>query len=196
MMNDGLKPADLFDAPVPGMSLVGEPQSVPWESPPELTRVDEIVEYYLPRLEDDKKLDNLFDLLESGLAVDTVVESLMSQGAMMGIHTVDAGMIAGTVIADVIESLADAEGIDYVSSADDMAKEDPSPRMVKRLLRGIEKIGEEGEMDERTEEAIEIADTKPKKSIALLVSTPAKEEEQLEMDFDDEEEEQQVEGDN
>ena len=39
-----------FDAPIPGQSLTSAPKNRPWRNPPQLAKVEDAMEYYLPRL--------------------------------------------------------------------------------------------------------------------------------------------------
>ena len=41
---------EMIDAPIPGQSLTNEPGSYPWEKPPKLNTVDEVISNYLPCL--------------------------------------------------------------------------------------------------------------------------------------------------
>ena len=42
-----------IDAPIAGQSLTTEPGNRPWENPPQYTTVEEALEYYIHKLEED-----------------------------------------------------------------------------------------------------------------------------------------------
>ena len=46
-----------FMAPIPGMSLTGEPGNSPWEQPPKYDTVEESLAYYLEKLDNEDLLD-------------------------------------------------------------------------------------------------------------------------------------------
>ena len=35
-----------FEATIPGQSLTGEPRQYPWESPPELDKVEDVIKFW------------------------------------------------------------------------------------------------------------------------------------------------------
>ena len=57
------KNSDNFDAPIVGMSLTHELGARPWQTPPELSTIEEALDFYIPRLTDKKIANNLLDIL-------------------------------------------------------------------------------------------------------------------------------------
>jgi hypothetical protein len=120
-MNKNREPS--FSAPIPGMSLTTEPGNRPWENPPQLTDVEDVLEYYISRIGEEERTDDLLDLLESQrIPVNTLVDSMMTAGAMSGLHTVESGMLAAPVISEFVQALADIEDVKYVVSSSDRKK--------------------------------------------------------------------------
>jgi hypothetical protein len=120
-MNKNQEPS--FSAPIPGMSLTTEPGNRPWENPPQLTDVEDVLEYYISRIGEEERTDDLLDLLESQrIPVNTLVDSMMTAGAMSGLHTVESGMLAAPVISEFVQALADIEDVKYVVSSADRKK--------------------------------------------------------------------------
>jgi hypothetical protein len=120
-MNKNREPS--FSAPIPGMSLTTEPGNRPWENPPQLTDVEDVLEYYISRIGEEERTDDLLDLLESQrIPVNTLVDSMMTAGAMSGLHTVESGMLAAPVISEFVQALADIEDVKYVVSSADRKK--------------------------------------------------------------------------
>ena len=112
-----------FIAPIPGMSLAAEPGSRPWEQPPQYTSVKEVVEVYTQQLTNVDRMAQIADILRRGVPIDIIVESMIVYGMMQGKHTIDAGMVASPVLVELIITIAEMYGVDYVVSADDAIEE-------------------------------------------------------------------------
>ena len=50
----------MIDAPIAGQSLTAELGNRPWQQPPQYTTVEEVLEFYVPRLTNPEMLDDLF----------------------------------------------------------------------------------------------------------------------------------------
>ena len=70
-MVDTLTPS--FDRPTPGMSLTAELGNRPWQQPPQYSTVEEALQWYIPRLTNPELLDQLLDVMESGIPLTTIV---------------------------------------------------------------------------------------------------------------------------
>ena len=156
-------PEPSFNAPIPGMSLTTEPGNRPWEQPPQYADVEDVIEFYLGRFEQDEKVDKMFYYLEMGIPVNSLVQTMLTNGAMTGVHTIESGLLAGPVISEYIQAVAEIEGVEFTVSSDDLTKDNLSPEDAKRLKRMMmqqidENYGEDGvspgvgEMEDSMEE--------------------------------------------
>ena len=118
---------NLIQAPVPGQSLTDSPRNSPWERPSELSEVKDVVSYYIERLADDDIMDDMSVLFDLGADLETVTETLQMTGAMKGVHTAEAGMLAGPIIASFIHAAMKSYGIDAPET-----NVDPEQRSEKR----------------------------------------------------------------
>jgi hypothetical protein len=124
-----------LNAPIPGQSLTNEPGNTPWEQPPQMVDLPEVVQYYTERLTDAEGVDAVVNLLENDVPCVEVAKTLMRFSVMKGVHTVDAGMIALPVIVELVKSIGDLNDIDYsVVSPGEKAPKPPSEAMVLELL--------------------------------------------------------------
>ena len=82
-----------FSAPIPGEALTAELGSRPWQQPPQYNTVEEALDYYLPRLESDEVTNQLLDVLEMGIPVTTIANTMQLGSVMEGKHSVDIGML-------------------------------------------------------------------------------------------------------
>ena len=90
----------LHDAPIPGMSLTAELGGRPWQSPAQYTTVDEAVSYYLEKIATDEFSQQLKDILEIGIPITTLANTIQLAGVMDGKHSVDVGMLVMPVIME------------------------------------------------------------------------------------------------
>jgi len=126
-----------FDAPVPGMSLTTEPGNRPWENPPQFAQIEEVLDYYIDRLSDEQRQDDMLAIIEEGMPINMLVNSTISTGVMSGLHTVEAGLLAAPVLSEFMQAMADIEGIKYIVSPADN-KKGLSPAMQRKAERMIQ----------------------------------------------------------
>lgn len=103
-----------FSAPIPGMSLTTEPKSRPWESPPKMTSLSEVVDYYSERLSDPTVIGPLLRIVKKGVPIHDLSMGFTKVGLMQGLHTVDVGVLASPVITEIIKTAAELNDVDYV----------------------------------------------------------------------------------
>ena len=103
---------NLIQAAVPGQSLTDSPKNPPWERPAEMSSLEDVVTHYVTRLADESVMDDMAMVFKLGADLETVVETIHTAGAMKGMHTVEAGMLAGPVIASFLKSMLATYDID------------------------------------------------------------------------------------
>jgi len=104
---------ELFDAPIPGMSLTHELGARPWQQPSQFATVDEAIEYYMSSMTSEEFMEQLIDVLEMGVPVTTIANSMQLSSVMEGKHTVDVGMLVVPLLMELIMMLGDSAGIEY-----------------------------------------------------------------------------------
>ena len=128
-------------APIPGMSLTREPGNAPWEQPPLHETPEKALAFYLDRLDDEEKLDDLLFALEAGYPIDAMVDLLTSYGVMEGYHTFDVKMLISPILHEYILNLAEASGIEYTEflgpSKEERMKEKDKKRTKTLLLKSL-----------------------------------------------------------
>lgn len=103
----------MLDAPIPGQSLTHELGARPWQTPAQYTTVEEALDYYIPRFANDDVTEQLMDVLETGVPVSTLANTIQLAGVMEGKHSIDVGMLVIPVLMELIMYMADEEGIEY-----------------------------------------------------------------------------------
>jgi len=145
----------VFKGPITGESLTGKAGIYPWESPPELMKVEDNLDFYLAKIREDEAKDDIFMMFEIGVPVDVVVDTMTTAMVMEGIHTIDVAILLNPMLEEYLKAIADAANIKYVSSFKDLSKgsiakeERENARLNKLLnaqLNGIsaEKILQDG----------------------------------------------------
>ena len=138
---------NLIQAPVPGQSLTDSPRNSPWERPSELSEVKDVVSYYIERLADDDIMDDMSVLFDLGADLETVTETLQMTGAMKGVHTAEAGMLAGPIVASFLKTALATYGIDAPERnvSDEKRMEDKEHGRISKLINAALEKSEQGD---------------------------------------------------
>lgn len=104
-----------FDAAIPGQSLTAELGSRPWQQPAQYTTVEAALDYYIPRLQTDEVTSQLLDVMEMGIPVTTIANTMQLGGVMEGKHSVDVGMLILPVLVEIIMLIGDTAKVKYTS---------------------------------------------------------------------------------
>ena len=124
-----------FDGPIPGQSLTDEPGNYPWERPPLHADPMDALEVYMEKLGNEEVIDDVTDMLDLGVPINTVAGAMLTMGVGEGLHTVDVKFILKPLVAAHIQSLADVIGVDYkVSMADYRDKDAEKAEKRKKIL--------------------------------------------------------------
>ena len=102
-----------FDAPIPGQSLTMELGSRPWQNPSRFTNVDDTIDYYMERMSSEEFMVQLAEVLESGVPVTSIANSIQLSSVMEGVHTVDVGMLVLPMIMEMLMMIGDSAGVKY-----------------------------------------------------------------------------------
>ena len=101
-----------------------------------LSKSREHVMPFIPNISEPKAIDNLLYVLEAGLPVNILTESLLTIAVSKGIHSIDISLLVGPVLFKEIKSIADQAGITYKDFFDDSeVKEKDKKDKVNSLLR-------------------------------------------------------------
>ena len=146
--------------PIPGMGMTHELGARPWQTPYQYTTLEEALDYYIPRLSSEEVRRKLFDVLEMGIPVTSVANSIQLSSVMEGKHSVDIGMLILPILMEFIMLMADEVGIKY----DNCMKKDKSIResSIDLSISKLEEAGVTGlDFDkEEKEEPVEEEETK------------------------------------
>lgn len=144
-------PAGVFDAPIPGMAMTTELGNRPWENPPQYVTVEEALDYYIPRMASDEFSAQLLDVMQMGIPVTTLANTIQLSGVMDGKHTADVGILIIPVLVELMRFIGDAAGVEYTSGLE----KETETRSSLALL-AIEKLRqEESEQEQGMKEPVQ-----------------------------------------
>jgi hypothetical protein len=133
------KPQPLLDAPIPGMSMTAELGGRPWQQPAKYKTPDEALEYYVNKITNPEMSNRLLDVLELGMPVDTLVDSIQVSGVMEGLHSVDVGVIISPALTETIHQMAKAANVEHTVIAEPVDKKETYDTEVSLALANNEK---------------------------------------------------------
>ena len=128
-----------FDAPIPGMSLTHELGARPWQSPAQFSNVEEVVEYYLERMSLEDFSDQLIDVMEMGVPVTDIANTLQLGGVMEGVHSIDTGILVIPLLIEMMMLIGDSAGVKYDSGLESNPNKDKMRKSkADKILRKLE----------------------------------------------------------
>lgn len=136
--------------PVPGESLVEEPGKRPYERPPQITEVDKALKYLLSStLDDDEIREELFDVLDMGMSVETVVSAMLMQNFSEGIFTPDVAELVKVPMIQLLTQAASDSGIEDLNITNENLPKKRSTEDRVELMRTLnpqkfDRLREEG----------------------------------------------------
>jgi hypothetical protein len=152
----------LFDVPIPGQGLTAELGSRPWQNPPQLSTVDEVIEYYTDRLTEESAIDQIVDILEMGVPIANVANALQLGAVMDGVHSVDVGILVLPVIIELMMYIGDSADIEYETGLKKSTEDGVSDAKIAKAAHNLKKkMAEKGSEPEKVEEPETIEEEEP-----------------------------------
>jgi len=144
-----------FDRPIPGMGMTFEVGSRPWQTPPELTTVEQATDYYIERMNTDQFKAQLIDVMDMGVPLTTLANTLQLASVMEGLHTVDVGILMIPIIVELLVTIADSQGVKYDTGMEDIDNERATAidRTINTIMRERNIPQEDTTIEPQREEA-------------------------------------------
>ena len=143
----------IFDAPIPGMALTHELGDRPWQTPAQLTNVDEAIDYYMERMSSEEFMVQLVETLESGVPVTVLANTIQMGSVMDGKHSLDIGMLVLPMLMEMMMLLGDSAGIKYDTGMEDPNKGTIRDSLFSKMIREYETTLENKSVKEVIDEA-------------------------------------------
>ena len=123
--------------------------------------VEEALQWYIPRLINPEMIDQLLDVIESGLPLTTIADAMQTGGVMEGKHSLDVGILIIPVLIETMAYLAEEAGIEYDEGSNIEA--DPDKPTQARVALALQMVREESGED--VEEEPEMEEPQPEEKI-------------------------------
>ena len=107
-----------IDSPIPGMGMTAPLGGRPWQQPPQLATVEDAIEYYIPKLSDRDFGPELLTVIELGIPLTTLANTMQLASVMEGKHSIDVGVLVMPVLVELMINLAEQNNIPYKSGLD------------------------------------------------------------------------------
>lgn len=144
-----------FDAPIPGQALTAELGNRPWQSAPQFATVDDAMDYYMERMSSEEFMVQLVDVLEAGVPVTTLANTIQMGSVMDGIHSVDVGMLILPMLMEMIMMVGDSAGIKYDKGLEDPNKPKIRDSLFAKMIAKYENKVNNTDMDKEVQEEVE-----------------------------------------
>ena len=115
-----------FDAPIPGQSFTSELGNRPWEKPPQYTTIEDAIDFYMQRINEEDFKQPLLDVIELGMPLTSIANALQLSSVMEGKHTIDIGILVLPVIVELMSLMAENEGVKYTTGVEKKTSKDYS----------------------------------------------------------------------
>lgn len=142
----------MFNAPVAGQMMTAELGARPFQRPPQYNTVDEAMDFYAKRIMSPKLRDGILDVMEMGVPLTSLANSLQAGGVMQGKHTIDVGVLIMPVLIEMLAYVGDEEGIEYDMGMDD-PEEDPDKIRDVHIYKAMQKVKDK--MEKSGEQPVE-----------------------------------------
>ena len=102
-----------FSQPQVGIGMTPELGSRPWQNPPQLAKIEDVISHYVEVLSTDEASMRIANILDMGVPVTTLANTIQISNVMEGLHTIDTGIMATPAIMEYIMLIGDSQNIKY-----------------------------------------------------------------------------------
>ena len=146
-------PQPSLNRPIPGQSLTSELGGRPWQSPPQYATVDDAMDWYLERFDDEEVVEELMSVIESGIPLSTLANSMQLGAVLNGVHSIDVGVLVMPIIIEMMKYLAEQTNTEYKMGDEPEETDRPSDAVIRSSLNSLKKQRENtGEEEPEMEE--------------------------------------------
>jgi len=135
--------------PIPGQSLTHELRARPWQNPPQFDTVEEAMGFYLDRFDNNEIVQELLTVMETGVPLSTIANSMQLGGVLQGVHSIDVGILLMPILMEIMKHLAEKTDTKYVMGDEPEETDRPSDSVIQGAINALEE-GEETDIDEET----------------------------------------------
>ena len=126
--------------PIPGQSLTHEVRARPWQNPPQFNTVEESMDWYLERFNNPDLVQELLAIMESGVPISTIANSMQLGAVLQGVHSIDVGVLIVPIIMEILRTLAEKTDTKYVIGDEPEETDRPSDAVLDSALNKIKSV--------------------------------------------------------
>tara|TARA_R100001015_G_C4556267_1_gene117033 strand:- start:75 stop:572 length:498 start_codon:yes stop_codon:yes gene_type:complete len=145
-----------FDAPIPGQSLTHEVGARPWQQPAQYPTVEGALDWYLSRFEQRETTEELLNVMEMGIPLTVIANSLQLGAVLEGVHSIDVGILVTPVLIEMMAYIAEQNDIEFKIGTEEEESPKPSESLISAAIQGLEERGVVGDEEPMAEEEEEI----------------------------------------
>ena len=123
-----------FENPIPGMALTHEVGARPWQSPAQYTKMEDVIDYYISRMADSTFQQQLINVMESGIPLTSLANTIQLASVMEGVHSIDSGLLIMPVLIELMMLIAEQNDIKYTSGMERNKKEERKDAVIQNAL--------------------------------------------------------------
>jgi hypothetical protein len=169
------------NAPIPGANYTSDTRNWPWHRPPDITDIDEALEYVIETLTETDAGMRYMGLIESEVPLVSVADIIVTLGIGRGKWTPDFALLIAGPVTRLLEIMAKAYNIEYDIGIDD--EPDITTSVVYKKAMELSSPSEE-----ETEEVEEVEEVIKEETQGFMIAAPEEEQESM-LGYDIEEEE-------
>lgn len=141
-----------FDAPIPGQSLTHEVGARPWQQPAQYPTVEGALDWYLSRFEQRETTEELLNVMEMGIPLTVIANSLQLGAVLEGVHSIDVGILVTPVLIEMMAYIAEQNDIEFKIGTEEEDSPKPSESLISAAIKGLEERGVVGDEEPMAEE--------------------------------------------
>tara|TARA_R110002020_G_scaffold12830_1_gene46663 strand:+ start:567 stop:1076 length:510 start_codon:yes stop_codon:yes gene_type:complete len=144
-----------LEAPIPGMSMTHEVGARPWQQPAQYTEMEDVIDYYITRMSDDSFKTQLVNVMESGVPLTSLANSIQLASVMQGIHSIDTGLLIMPVLMELMMLIAEQNDVEYITGMERNKKEEIKESVMQNALAKFQKE-QDNETDDEVLDKVEV----------------------------------------
>ena len=144
-----------LEAPIPGRSMTHEVGARPWQQPAQYTNVEDVIDYYITRMSDDSFKTQLVNVIDSGVPLTSLANSIQLASVMQGIHSIDTGLLIMPVLMELMMLIAEQNDVEYITGMERNKKEEIKESVMQNALAKFQKE-QDNETDDEVLDKVEV----------------------------------------
>ena len=150
-----------FDLPIPGQSLTSTPKGAPYERPPEIVELQDVVKLHMENLNNEQAVQDIVHFCKMGIDVKTLTEGILRSAVVEGMHSIDNSINCAPILHERIIGILNAANVDYEEGFENFREQRALQvsRRIADLQKGMRDIESSPLRDEEVDLAMLAEDT-------------------------------------